>query len=542
MQASSFELSHQALGGLPIIEQYFIKMRLPELLTQSMGSARYAVAILLLIKNILLERRALYAIHEWSVQFDPALVCGGAIGDDTIARALDRVYQSDRASLQTRIVLEAVQKFKIEVGQIHQDTTSVKLFGNYAYQLDKAVQLKHGHSKDHRPDLKQLVYELSVTRDGAVPVHFKAHDGNRTDDTLHWDNWLSLRGLFGKSDFLYVGDSKLCVEKTLRSIDSNQGRFVTIMPATRAESGDFADKVASANIRWERVFAKRSTRKFKRIDVFEVASGLYQMREGFRLYWFRSSEKKRRDEEDREEHIDHALDHLRALGDPGRKVARTEETLKRRALKILTEFGAKEWIHVETALERVEEFKQKTRGRANKETDYRRVEKWIPRLNARRNLDAIARSEAMDGVFPLATNTDMKAVEVLNAYKYQPKLEKRHALLKSGLNVAPVFLKKNDRIEALMFVYFMAQIVAALIERDIRLAMDKKKIEALAILPEERPSKHPTTEQVFRVFEHRARHVLYSKSGQAIQTFVDPLTRIQKQILGLLNIALSVYA
>lgn len=542
MQASSFKLSRQGLGGLPIIEQFFIKMHLPEILGQIMGSTRYATAILLLIKNILIERRALYAIHEWSRQFDPALVYGGAMGDDTIARALDRIFQSDRASLQTRIVLGTVQNFKIEVGQIHQDTTSVKLFGNYEHQLRKAVQLKHGHSKDHRPDLKQLVYELSVTRDGAVPVHFKTHDGNRTDDTLHWDNWQGLRGLFGKSDFLYVGDSKLCVEKTLRRIDSNQGRFVTVMPATRAESGDFADKAASANIRWELAFAKRSTRKFKRIDVFEVASGLYQMREGFSLYWFRSSEKKRRDEEDREKRIGHALDHLRALGGPGRRSARTEKTLRQRADKILTEDGAKEWIIMETALERVEEFRQKTRGRANKETDYRRVEKWIPRLNVRRNLDAIARSEVMDGVFPLTTNTDMKAVEVLNAYKYQPKLEKRHALLKSGLHVAPVFLKKNDRIEALMFVYFMAQIVAALIERDIRLAMDKKKIEALAILPEERPSRHPTTEQLFRVFEHRARHVLCSKKGQVIQTFVDPLTRIQKQILGLLNIAPSVYA
>ncbi len=66
-----------------------------------------------------------------------------------------------------------------------------------------------------------------MTHDGAVPVLFKAHDGNRTDDTLHEENWQTLRGIIGRSDFLYVADSKLCVSKTLMNIDRNQGRFIT---------------------------------------------------------------------------------------------------------------------------------------------------------------------------------------------------------------------------------------------------------------------------------------------------------------------------
>jgi hypothetical protein len=58
-------------------------------------------------------------------------------------------------------------------------------------------------------------------------VLFKAHDGNRTDDTLHWENWQMLRGILRRSDFLYVADSKLCVSKTLLNIDRSQGRFIT---------------------------------------------------------------------------------------------------------------------------------------------------------------------------------------------------------------------------------------------------------------------------------------------------------------------------
>jgi hypothetical protein len=107
---------------------------------------------------------------------------------------------------------------------------------------------------------------------------------------------------------------------------------------------------------------------------------------------------------------------------------------------------------------------------------------------------------------------------------------------------APVFLKKNQRIEALMFVYFLAQLVCALIERQLRNAMREHGLPHIQILPEDRPSTTPTTEQVIRVFSSRARHLLLSKDGELVQTFTDPLSSIQEQILDLLSIFPSVYA
>src|SRR5206468_12490744 len=111
----------------------------------------------------------------------------------------------------------------------------------------------------------------------------------------------------------------------------------------------------------------------------------------------------------------------------------------------------------------------------------------------------------------------------------------------SILQVAPVFLKKNDRIEALMFVYFLAQIISALIERQIRLAMVECGKKTIQVLPEERPSKHPTTEQILHLFQHKARRLLYSGKNH-LQTFSEPLTAIQGEILDLLKISHAVYA
>lgn len=536
-----FQLTRQGLGAIPIIDSVITRIGLFDHLSSAMKNDRYAEAIVLLVKNVMIERNALYAIQDWSAQFDPELVYGGKHSDDALARALDRLFEIDRASLLTRIVVSAVKTHGVDLSQIHQDTTSVKVTGAYKRQKNKALKLARGHSKDHRPDLKQLVYELSVTRDGAVPILYKSHDGNRTDDTLHWDNWQTLRGVLGRSDFLYVADSKACVNKTMLNIDRNQGRFVSILPRTRDEAKQFNQKVVASLARWEKVAARRS-KKSGRIDLFEVVSGLHQTREGFRLFWFRSSEKAHRDWDGREERISSAIAKLRSLGDPVRKKkSKKEKALRKKALEIVSHFGVEDWVEVNIALERVEKFRQARRGPATPDSMFRRTVQWVPTISCHRNEAAIAKAEAMDGIFPLVTNTDLDAKAVLIAYKYQPTLERRHALLKSGLQVAPIFLKKNDRIEALMFVYFLAQLICALIERQLRQAMQEHGLKQIQILPEDRPSPTPTIEQVMRVFDTRARHILFSKTGKAVQRFCDPLTPIQAQLLDLLSVPTSAY-
>lgn len=70
-------------------------------------------------------------------------------------------------------------------------------------------------------------------------------------------------------------------------------------------------------------------------------------------------------------------------------------------------------------------------------------------------------------------------VEVLRTYKNQPYLEKRFSTKKSVLNVAPVFLKSPRRIEAMMFLYFIALMLVSLIERRMRREMQEQHIERL---------------------------------------------------------------
>jgi transposase len=106
--------------------------------------------------------------------------------------------------------------------------------------------------------------------------------------------------------------------------------------------------------------------------------------------------------------------------------------------------------------------------------------------------------------------------------------------------IAPVFLKNEGRIEALFTIYFLALLVHALIERELRQAMQRHNIEELPIYPEQRQCKRPTTEQLLRLFSLAERHTLLA-DGQTIQVFDTELTDLQRQVLTLLGVPLESY-
>src|SRR6202040_3594730 len=201
------------------------------------GDPPTATVLAVLLSNLLLAREPLYGISAWAAAFVPqhlGLLPGqaGLLNDDRCARALDHLHRADRASLLTAVILRAVAVFKLVLQQLHQDTTTVTCSGDYpgqppAEQADRPARITRGYNKDHRPDLKQLLYNRTVTSDGAVPIHCKIHDGNTADSKVHKKTWLALCKIVGSPDFLYVADSKLCHRGTMRLIAKRQGRFLT---------------------------------------------------------------------------------------------------------------------------------------------------------------------------------------------------------------------------------------------------------------------------------------------------------------------------
>ena len=140
----------------------------------------------------------------------------------------------------------------------------------------------------------------------------------------------------------------------------------------------------------------------------------------------------------------------------------------------------------------------------------------------------------------ITNDSSLSARQVLEAHKRQPVLEKRFEQLKTVHEIAPVCLKSETRIEAFFFLYFLALLMQALIERELRVAMRRQGIESLPLYPEERHSRRPTTEQIFRLFSHVEGHVL-TKGERAVDVVQPTLTSLQQQVLNLLGVPKSSY-
>jgi transposase len=186
-------------------------------------------------------------------------------------------------------------------------------------------------------------------------------------------------------------------------------------------------------------------------------------------------------------------------------------------------------------------FRQAGKGRPGKNTKY--VKEIKKRFEISWSIDPIrmAEAEATDGIFPLISNVDeMTPEEILRAYKRQPIIEKRFSQLKTDFAVAPIYLKSVTRIQGLLAVYFLALIVQTLLERELRQAMERAKIESLPLYPEDRACRCPTARKVIDLFDGVQRHEL-EQPGRETEVMVTELSPLQKQILELLGISAKSY-
>jgi Domain of unknown function (DUF4277) len=126
MQAQKFQLQALRVGALPILNRFIERMALEEELSLALKNAGYADVMLALLKNILIERNALYAIEEWAGLFDAGLASQGKINDDKLARVLDRLFAAVFALICSSLVPAAADRFPAMPALLH---SSVRSFG-----------------------------------------------------------------------------------------------------------------------------------------------------------------------------------------------------------------------------------------------------------------------------------------------------------------------------------------------------------------------------------------------------------------------------
>jgi len=476
---------------LPMIKHYLSELGVYELLKKYVEKGRSqeepAEGLSILIMNILSSGKPLYKVEEWLQAYrDESDELGKeplalnkevlSFNDDRFARNLDKLYQADRGSLMAELSAKAIEIHELETKIIHNDTTTVTFSGEYNLHCELGIQLKRGYNKDGRPDCKQIVFGLNITEDGHVPISYQVYDGNTSDNNTHQMNWNELREMIQDEQFIYVADSKLCTLETLNYLDSKGGQFISILPKNRQEVKAFHDKLRCGEVVWKKTLAVPNSRK-RTETVNYLTCAFAPTREGYPILWVHSDAKAISDSHQRQKKVTASEKTLKELaGKLNRYHLKTATEIEAAVLKSLT--GTKDYFNYRIVAETQVVRKQNQRGQPGKNTKYEEKTKTIYRLEYQLNFDALNQASLLDGIFPIVHNViDLTDKEILETYKKQSYLEKRHSTFKSVNKVAPVYLKKNTRIEAMLFLHFIALMILSLMERNIRLSMAEQNLE-----------------------------------------------------------------
>lgn len=541
-----------SVAEVPLMRSICERIGLREILNEYLPKKKNedlspADTLMLLIYNLAGGKIPLYELEGWVRSIDKRCIDyekyeNIKFTDDRFGSALDRLYKTDRATLMTKIIVEMVDKFNVDLKQIHNDSTSVSAYGEYPGKTSTGFELKKGKSKDHKPGLKQLIYSLSISADGAVPVHYKSYPGNVNDDSTHIETWKTLAQISPEPNFLYVADCKLCSDVQLNYIAENGGRAITSIPEFWNEITTFKDMLRIKSINKTEIW-RRQNEATGQIVYFSVYDGDYSTNvRGYKIHWIHNSARKQDDYKDRQERLKKAESELLYLSKClNRRKLKSEQDIRLACLQILKKRKVESFFDISVGETKEVHSVKNGRGRPGKDATYREVEKTIFIVSWSRKTKEINAEKNVDGVYPLlSTDPHLSAKEVLVAYKYQPRLEKRFTQLKSIHNVAPLLFKKLERIEANLFLFFIALIIQALIEREIRSKMKDSGLLLLKVYPERRDAAHPTTSKVFDIFREISTYTI-SKGGKILEEYTDELSEVQKTILKFLSMSEEEY-
>jgi len=320
-----------------------------------------------------------------------------------------------------------------------------------------------------------------------------------------------------------------------------------VLPRTRAEDKHFRKLLREGvRVRWRRVLVLESKRrKSDPPDVYyATAKGLDRTSEDYRIIWYRSSQKMQLDAQARQSALQKAEAEFFVLNARlNRRQLCTRAAISKQVNSIIRKYNCQAFLKVTIASQLHIQKKRLRCGRPAKDDLIKEIRCQVFHLQVRRDKDALLGEARTDGVFPIVTNLEANRTskkQILLIYKYQPYIEKRHALFKSELEVAPVYLKKPRRVAGLLHATFLTMTLDALIERTLRQGMQREGIETLPILPEGRQTKTPTTARLLEMFSDVSWYQ-FQRGGEAV-TFPLKLSQLQKQLLRLLRMDPSAYA
>lgn len=454
--------------------------------------------------------------------------------DDILGRFLDAVSDYGVTPLFSEIALDIGIAEGLLGRSAHFDTTSISVFGEYpeeetsltsgepdseASEAEPLFRLAHGHSKDHRPDLKQMVLSLATTGAAAFPIWMESHSGNASDKRVLQAGAARMHDFCKRlrcaPEFLYVGDSAFyerCVKENVHFF------WLSRVPERLNDAKKHLD-LPDEHCDWTSLGHGYWYMPLKDGGYGDVAQRWVMIHSEKAAFREQATLKKRLQKEN--EAYTKALWHL------GNQVFECQHDAEQAGMDAIK--GLK-YHTVAWSVSPVEKHAKRGRPKqgATLVTRGFSIAGTLQEYTA-----AIEQIKRRKGRFILASNQMDKAMlpdtEFLSEYKNQYKTEHGFAFIKGDtFEVASVFLKKPSRIEALMMVMTLCLMVYSFAQHYLRRAL----VQAQDTIPNQlgKPTDKPSMAWVFRMFHGIQVWIIPQPDG--IRQLVVNLTTALRKIIG----------
>lgn len=481
--------------------------------------------------------RALYLSPEfWEAKSVERLIGEGVraeqLNEHSLGRALDHLYEAGVTEVFAHVAAHALAEMGIATSTIHLDSTSFGLHGAYEFapsEQAEMIEVRHGYSRDHRPDLKQVVLSMICTHEGALPLWIEALSGNTADSSSFKETVSAyIEQLSDEEQTPYiVADTALYTASTIQDL-GDEVTWVTRVPASIALVKALYDQVNPHPAEGEEPEMRPVDETYQVYPLGSTYGGVNQrwlLVFSQALYDRQVKTLDKRVAKQREE----AEKQLRRLM---RADYQTKE-----AAQAAVEAVAAEWrYHTAdiTAFEPVPRYNKPGRPARDQQPDYY---VWTIQAHVLDNERAIAEARGRKGFFVLATNeldTDrLPDEELIAVYKGQnTTVERGFRFLKDPLFFADsFFLNKPSRIMALLMIMGLCLLIYSLAEHLLR----SQLVAQNETVPDQkgRPTQRITMRRVFQMFE--GIHVLTVDLPTGSEQFVTNLHDVHRQILRLLG-------
>lgn len=443
-----------------------------------------------------------------------------SLNDDCLGRCLDKLASYGVTKWYSELAFKVLNSAGLLTGSAHLDSSTLSLYGSYeAYESNELLRPCHGHSKDHRPDLKQVTLQCVALGKAALPIWMEALDGNSSDKASFPKTVKQLdafyQALASAPSLRFVADSALYGPE----LDALNVTWLTRVPEIYKEAKQLCNQV---QVEWQahpderyKIFPYQPIGKAQRWLLVR-STAAYQREKATCL----------RKHERRFEPLQKALWHCscQRFGCEKDATAAVEKIILSKAF----------YHHVDYQIIAIPKFE--TKGRPPKEAVPECYEYQVEILGIATNLNAIQQHCNTLGRFILATNelneTTCSNEQMLSDYKDQNSIEGGFKFIKNdAVGLDEIYLKNPERIAALMAIMTLCLLIYGITQQRIRDALKQNN----EYLPDRKgkPTQTPTLLWIFTLFSSIT--VLAYLKNESEQQIILNLQPIHEKIICLLG-------